>query len=88
MFDVVGIQDEMSLKGIDLQFTCPHNPAEGGIWERIIQCIKYVLQSTLKESRQLRDHFWNRWIQEYLLTLTRSSKWCQRTNPFAVGFDW
>ena len=155
VFDVARIEDELSTKGIDWQFNCPHNPSEGGIWERMIHCVKRVLQSTLKESaprehtlqsflieaenivnsrplthlplshedeepltpnhfllgspntaqtpvgateqepilmkkqwrisRQLRDHFWNRWIQEYLPTLTRRSKWCQRTKPIAVG---
>ncbi|XP_065361998.1 uncharacterized protein LOC135955572 [Calliphora vicina] len=155
VFDVAQIQDELTSKGIDWQFNCPHNPAEGGIWERMVQCVKRVLQSTLKESaprehtlqsflieaenimnsrplthlplshedeepltpnnfllgcpnttqtpagakdeqpvvlkkqwrisRQLRDHFWNRWIKEYLPTLTRRSKWCQRTKPIAIG---
>ncbi|XP_037825055.1 uncharacterized protein LOC119613182 [Lucilia sericata] len=155
VFDVARIQDECSTKGIDWQFNCPHNPAEGGIWERMVQCVKRVLQSTLKESaprehtlqsflieaenivnsrplthlplshedeepltpnhfllgcpntsqtpageinvqpmvlrkqwrisRQLRDHFWKRWIREYLPTMTRRSKWCQRTKPIAVG---
>ncbi|XP_037823809.1 uncharacterized protein LOC119612137, partial [Lucilia sericata] len=150
-FNVARIQDECSTKGIDWQFNCAHNPAEGGIWERMVQCVKRVLQSTLKESaprehtlqsflieaenivnsrplthlplshedeepltpnhfllgcpntsqtpageinvqpivlrkqwrisRQLRDHFWKRWIREYL-PLT---KWCQRTKPIAVG---
>ena len=36
-------------------------------------------------SRQLRDAFWKRWIMEYLPTLTRRSKWCQRVKPLAVG---
>ena len=43
------------MKGIDWQFNCPHNSAEGGIWEHMIQCIKRVLQSTLKESAN-REH--------------------------------
>ena len=155
VFDVTRIQDELSTKGIDWQFNCPHNPAEGGVWERMVQCVKRVLRSTLKESsprehtlqsflieaenivnsrplthlplsheneepltpnhfllgaantaqtpagaitekqtvlrkqwrisRQLRDHFWSRWIIEYLPTLTRRSKWCQLTKPIVVG---
>ncbi|XP_069961860.1 uncharacterized protein [Bactrocera oleae] len=36
-------------------------------------------------ARQLRDHFWNRWITEYLPTLTRRVKWCQRTKPMKAG---
>ncbi|XP_065356291.1 uncharacterized protein LOC135950688 [Calliphora vicina] len=74
VFDVAQIQDELTSKGIDWQFNCPHNPAEGGIWERM-----WLI------SRQLRDHFWNWWIKEYLPTLTRRSKWCQRTKPIAIG---
>ncbi|XP_073831630.1 uncharacterized protein [Musca autumnalis] len=155
VFDVVRVKDELSTKGIDWQFNCPYNPSEGGIWERMVQCVKKVLRVTLKEvaprehtlhsflieaenivnsrplthlpvgpdeeepltpnhfllghpnmpetpagtivdkpavlkkqwriSRQLRDHFWKRWIAEYLPTLTRRAKWCQYTKPVSPG---
>ncbi|XP_065363858.1 uncharacterized protein LOC135957111 [Calliphora vicina] len=155
VFDLVKIEDELSTRGIEWQFNCPHNPAEGGIWERMVQCVKKVLRVTLKEvapkehtlqsflieaenivnsrplthlpvspedeepltpnhfllgsantaqtpegieiikpvvlkkqwriARQLRDHFWKRWIVEYLPTLTRRSKWCEHTKPVAPG---
>lgn len=155
VFDVVRVQDELSNKGIEWSFNCPHNPAAGGAWERMVQCVKRVLRFTLKESsprehtlhsflieaenvvnsrplthlplshedeepltpnhfllgaantvqtpvgaiidkhtvlrhqwrisRQLRDHFWKRWIQEYLPELTRRSKWCQFSKPIEVG---
>ncbi|XP_037818591.1 uncharacterized protein LOC119608296 [Lucilia sericata] len=155
VFDLVKIEDELSTKGIEWQFNCPHNPAEGGVWERMVQCVKKVLRVTLKEvapkehtlqsflieaenivnsrplthlpvspedeepltpnhfllgstntaqtpegieitkpvvlkkqwriARQLRDHFWKRWIIEYLPTLTRRSKWCEYTKPVAPG---
>ena len=154
VFDVVQLQDELSNKGIDWRFNCPHDPSAGGAWERMVQCVKKVLRVTLKEvapkeqsmfqsllieaenivnsrplthlplssqdeepltpnhfllgcpntaqtpsgidigkpavlrkqwriSRQLRDHFWKRWIVEYLPTLTRRSKWCERTEAIA-----
>ncbi|XP_073838192.1 uncharacterized protein [Musca autumnalis] len=155
VFDVIRVKDELSTKGIDWQFNCPYNPSEGGIWERMVQCVKKILRVTLKEvaprehtlhsflieaenivnsrplthlpvgpdeeepltpnhfllghpnmpetpagtivdkpavlkkqwriSRQLRDHFWKRWIAEYLPTLTRRAKWCQYTKPVAPG---
>ncbi|XP_065368851.1 uncharacterized protein LOC135961283 [Calliphora vicina] len=155
VFDLVKIEDELSTRGIEWQFNCPHNPAEGGIWERMVQCVKKVLRVTLKEvapkehtlqsflieaenivnsrplthlpvspedeepltpnhfllgsantaqtpegieitkpvvlkkqwriARQLRDHFWKRWVVEYLPTLTRRSKWCEHTKPVAPG---
>ncbi|XP_046809845.1 uncharacterized protein LOC111689473 [Lucilia cuprina] len=33
-----------------------------------------ALRKQWRISRQLRDHFWKRWIKEYLPTLTRRSK--------------
>uniref|UniRef100_A0A6P4E9W9 Uncharacterized protein LOC108041397 n=1 Tax=Drosophila rhopaloa TaxID=1041015 RepID=A0A6P4E9W9_DRORH len=30
-------------------FNCPANPAEGGAWERMVQCVKKVLAHTIKE---------------------------------------
>ncbi|XP_037820369.1 uncharacterized protein LOC119609595 [Lucilia sericata] len=133
VLDVARIQDECSTKGIDWQFNCPHNPAEGGIWERMVHFLieaenivnsrplthlplsheyeepltpnhfllgcpntsqtpageinvqPMVLRKQWRISRQLRDHFWKRWIREYFPTMTRRSKWCQRTKPIAVG---
>ena len=44
-----------------------------------------ILKKQWRISRQLRDHFWKRWIVEYLPTLTRRSKWCERTETIAPG---
>ena len=44
-----------------------------------------LMKKQWRISRQLRHHFWNRWIREYLPTLIRRSKWCQCTKPIAVG---
>ncbi|XP_065356313.1 uncharacterized protein LOC135950711 [Calliphora vicina] len=145
VFDLVKIEDELSTRGIEWQFNCPHNPA-GGIWERMVQGFKsnpkrsppkrahlakflieaenivnsrplthlpvspeddepltpnhfllgfantaqttegieitkpVVLKKQWRIARQLRDHFWKRWIVEYLPTLTRRSK-----KPVAPG---
>ncbi|XP_065361898.1 uncharacterized protein LOC135955477 [Calliphora vicina] len=156
VFDAKRIQNEMSMKGIEWIFNCPVNPSEGGIWERMVQCVKKVLRHTLKQispkehvlhsllieaenvvnsrplthlpispheeepltpnhfligsgnvantpsvespdikpftlkkqwrvSRCLRDRFWKKWVNEYLPTLTRRVKWCERTVPIKVG---
>jgi transposase InsO family protein len=33
----------------------------------------------------LADHFWKRWVREYLPTLLRREKWCHQTKPIQVG---
>ncbi|XP_075162834.1 uncharacterized protein LOC142235463 [Haematobia irritans] len=152
VFEVGRIQDELSAKGIQWLFNCPINPSEGGVWERMVQCVKKVLRITLKETspkehilhsllieaqniinsrplthlpvvvdseepltpnhfligygnvaqtptidepdeklfalrkqwrilKSLRDRFWKRWVLEYLPTLTRRVKWCERATP-------
>ncbi|XP_054085566.1 uncharacterized protein LOC128921580 [Zeugodacus cucurbitae] len=156
VFDCHSIQDDLAVRGVEWIFNCPNNPAEGGIWERMVRCVKRVLNMTLKEvaprehtlqnllieaeniinsrplthlplspdqdepltpnhfllgtantaqtpavndpvenafvlrkqwriARQLRDAFWRRWIHEYLPTLTRRAKWCERSKPLQVG---
>lgn len=154
VFDCEQIQNKLASRGVEWRFNCPVNPSEGGVWERMVQCIKRGLRQTLKEvaprehtlqcflieaenvvnsrplthlpitpdqeepltpnhfllgsantahtprirvqpektcckqwriARQLRDHFWNRWISEYLPTLTRRTKWCQTTKPIEIG---
>ncbi|XP_049304973.1 uncharacterized protein LOC125776523 [Bactrocera dorsalis] len=44
-----------------------------------------MLRKQWRIARQLRDHFWKRWITEYLPTLTRRVKWCRRTKPLKEG---
>jgi len=147
VFDPVKIQGEFSSN-------CPSNPAEGGVWERMVQCVKKVLAHTMKElapkervlenllieiivnshplthlpitveqeapltpndllkgmpdvpnlpgddelafercttrkqwriARMMRDRFWKRWVHEYLPTLVRREKWCQRVEPMRRG---
>lgn len=151
VFDEVKIQGELSSKGIEWIFNCPSNPAEGGVWERMVQCVKKVLAHTMKElapkehvlenllievenignsrplthlqeapltpndllkgmpdvpnlpgddelafercttrkqwriARMMRDRFWKRWVHEYLPTLVRREKWCQRVEPMRRG---
>jgi len=36
-------------------------------------------------SQMLVDHFWKRWIKEYLPTLTRRTKWFSGRKPISVG---
>ncbi|XP_039950005.1 uncharacterized protein LOC120767802 [Bactrocera tryoni] len=49
VFDCHRIQDDLAVKGVEWIFNCPNNPAEGGIWERMVRCVKRVLNVTLKE---------------------------------------
>ena len=30
-------------------FNCPANPSEGGVWERMVQCVNRVLRQTMKD---------------------------------------
>ncbi|XP_053691700.1 uncharacterized protein LOC128740196 [Sabethes cyaneus] len=43
------------------------------------------LKNSWKASQCYADEFWNRFVIEYLPTLTRRSKWFQRTRPIEVG---
>ncbi|XP_070139042.1 uncharacterized protein [Drosophila bipectinata] len=49
IFEPERIQSELSSKGIEWIFNCPANPSEGGVWERMVQCVKRVLHQTVKE---------------------------------------
>ncbi|XP_033243277.1 uncharacterized protein LOC117186505 [Drosophila miranda] len=55
VFESERIQSELSGRGIEWVFNCPVNPSEGGVWERMVQCVKKVLRYTLKEIAP-RDH--------------------------------
>ncbi|XP_070068094.1 uncharacterized protein [Drosophila takahashii] len=55
VFEPERIQGELSGRGIEWVFNCPINPSEGGVWERMVQCVKRVLRHTLKEVAP-RDH--------------------------------
>lgn len=45
--------------------------------------------STLRDSwrlaQSLVDHFWTRWVREYLPTITRRTKWFEPTKPLEPG---
>ncbi|XP_041451878.1 uncharacterized protein LOC121405308 [Drosophila obscura] len=49
VFEPEKIQGELSSRGVEWIFNCPANPAEGGVWERMVQCVKKVLAHTVKE---------------------------------------
>jgi len=55
VFEMEKIQSELSSRSIEWVFNCPVKPSEGGVWERMVQCVKRVLRHTLKEVA-LRDH--------------------------------
>lgn len=43
------IQRELSTRRVEWIFNCPNNPEAGGCWERLVQSVKRVLASTVKE---------------------------------------
>ncbi|XP_067628473.1 uncharacterized protein [Eurosta solidaginis] len=57
-----------------------HTPATHVQPERLC-----ALRKQWRIARQLRDHFWKRWIAEYLPTLTRRAKWCEATRSLKIG---
>lgn len=44
-----------------------------------------ALQQSWKASETLANRFWQRWIAEYLPTITRRTKWFHPVKPIAVG---
>ncbi|XP_070142054.1 uncharacterized protein [Drosophila kikkawai] len=68
-------------------FNCSSNPSEGGVWERMVQCVKRVLRHTLKEVAP-RDHVLESFLIEaenVVNSLVRHEKWCRRTEPIRQG---
>ncbi|XP_052757177.1 uncharacterized protein LOC128202112 [Galleria mellonella] len=72
-------------RGIEWNFIPPQSPFMGGCWERPVQSVKRALTATVKSksfkeeiliinshSKALRlvDHFWSRWLKEYVPSLT------------------
>ncbi|XP_046865285.1 uncharacterized protein LOC124459722 [Drosophila willistoni] len=49
IFEADKIQDELATRCVEWIFNCPLNPTEGGVWERMVQCVKRVLAHTVKE---------------------------------------
>lgn len=45
----------------------------------------YILRNTCLSSQKYAEHFWKRWIAEYLPTLTCRTKWFERSKPLSVG---
>ncbi|XP_036342916.1 uncharacterized protein LOC118752165, partial [Rhagoletis pomonella] len=50
VFDCERVQSELANKGVEWMFNCPNNPSEGGIWERMVRCVKRALYHMLKET--------------------------------------
>lgn len=46
---------------------------------------KSVLAKNWRKSEQIANHFWRRWVQEYLPTLTRRTKWFNAVKPISIG---
>ncbi|XP_055633544.1 uncharacterized protein LOC129773906 [Toxorhynchites rutilus septentrionalis] len=44
-----------------------------------------ILRDSWRLAQCLVDHFWNRWIREYLPTITRRTKWFEPAKPLEVG---
>lgn len=46
---------------------------------------KAILMKNWKKSEQISNHFWRRWVREYLPTLTRRTKWFDKVKPIGIG---
>lgn len=44
-----------------------------------------ILRKSWRIAQQLANHFWRRWVREYLPTLTRRCKWFKDVKPIEVG---
>jgi hypothetical protein len=44
-----------------------------------------ILRKQWRISQRLADHFWKRWLKEYVATLITRSRWHQPASPLAVG---
>lgn len=44
-----------------------------------------VLRKNWKVAQRMADHFWKRWLREYLPVITRRSKWFEKAAPIQVG---
>ncbi|XP_036347027.1 uncharacterized protein LOC118756368, partial [Rhagoletis pomonella] len=49
LFDFNRIDGEMARRKIQWVFNCPANPSAGGCWERLVQCVKRLLQRVLQQ---------------------------------------
>lgn len=47
IFQSERVQSRMNTKGIQWLFSCPETPHVGGVWERMVQCVKKVLSLSL-----------------------------------------
>ncbi|XP_055585033.1 uncharacterized protein LOC129737892 [Uranotaenia lowii] len=52
---------------------------------RLVEPEGTVLRDSWKLARNLVDMFWNRWIREYLPTITRRTKWFTPVRPLKSG---
>jgi len=43
------------------------------------------LTKSWRFTQRMADHFWKRWLHEYIPTLIRKSKWQQQTKPLEKG---
>lgn len=44
-----------------------------------------ILRQNWRKSQHLADSFWNKWVKAYLPTLTRRTKWFEKTKAIEVG---
>ncbi|XP_036329719.1 uncharacterized protein LOC118741854 [Rhagoletis pomonella] len=79
----ISVNQEQPLTPNDFLLGAP-NIAPTPITTEVIEGT-FVLRQQWRVARQLRDHFWKRWISEYLPTLTRRVKWCEKSTPLKEG---
>lgn len=45
----------------------------------------WCLRKQWRIASALKNHFWRKWVRDYLPTLTRRTKWFQKSEPLKVG---
>lgn len=77
----ISCEDEYPLTPNSFLLGCQNSIQTVGPIDEKLWC----LRKQWRIAQGLKNHFWKRFIKEYLPTLTRREKWCNRTEPLKVG---
>ncbi|KMQ84073.1 hypothetical protein RF55_18474 [Lasius niger] len=79
------ISKELAKSRVQWRFNPPSAPHFGALPEPTLQDVPSNRLSRWKHIQQMRDHFWNRWAQEYVQSLIRRPKWQHQTTALQPG---
>lgn len=74
-------EDELPLTPNHFLLGCPNTIQTVGPTDEKLWCLK----KQWRISQALKNHFWSRFIRDFLPTLTRREKWCARVEPIKSG---